>query len=101
MGNAGSAAVAMSDARRAERFDVQYLATLARPDGTRTQVTVQNVSRYGFMAEGGLMFARGDAITLQISDGTCFAAHISWARDGRAGAAFIGPLASEDLIKLI
>lgn len=89
------------DARRAERFDVRFSASLVRLDGTRLSVTVLNVSRYGFMAEGAAMFARGDGVTLRLNDGSIFPATISWARDDRMGAAFAVPLVSEDLVKLI
>jgi hypothetical protein len=98
---ANTATQATSDARRAERFDVMLDAAVVRLDGSRTDVTVRNVSRYGFMAEGVGMLARGDALTLHLRDGSMFPAHVSWSRDDRAGASFIVPLASEDLIKLI
>jgi PilZ domain len=101
MGIANSASMANVDARRAERFDVHFSASLVRHDGTRLPVTVHNVSRYGFMAEGAAMFARGDGVTLRLNDGSSFAATVSWARDDRTGAAFIVPLVSEDLVKLI
>lgn len=101
MGTLSSAAMANVDARRAERFDVQLSASLIRLDGTRLAITVRNVSRYGFMAEGAGMFARGDGVTLRLNDGSTFAATVSWARDDRTGAAFIVPLVSEDLVKLI
>ena len=100
MANA-NAAPQMIDARRAERFDVNLAATIVRLDGTRWPVRVLNVSRYGFMAEGTGACARGDALSLRLHDGSTFPAHVSWSRDDRAGAAFVGPLASEDLIKLI
>jgi hypothetical protein len=90
-----------SDARRAERFDVRLSAAIVRLDGSKVDVLVQNVSRYGFMADGVGALARGDALTLRLNDGSLFQAHVSWSRDNRAGAAFVVPLASEDLIKLI
>lgn len=96
-----NAAAITPDARRAERFDVRLAAMIVRLDGSNAAVTVQNVSRYGFMAEGVGALARGDALTLKLNDGSLFPAHVSWSRDNRAGAAFIVPLASEDLIKLI
>lgn len=99
MGNA--AQMVTADARRAERFDVALPASVVRLDGTAFDVIVRNVSRYGFMAEGVGTFARGDALMLRLPDGASFPAHVSWSRDDRAGAAFVVPLASEDLIKLI
>lgn len=90
-----------TDVRRAERFDVRLPATIVRLDGSSADVLVHNVSRYGFMAEGVGAMARGDALTLRLTEGAMFQAHVSWSRDNRAGAAFVVPLASEDLIKLI
>jgi hypothetical protein len=98
---ANTAAQIQADARRAERFDVQFGASVVRLDGTKTNATVRNVSRYGFMAENAGTFARGDALILRLNDGAVFPAHVSWSRDDRVGAAFAVPLASEDLIKLI
>ena len=96
-----NAAHLSSDARRAERFDVNLPATIERLDGTRSAVRVRNVSRYGFMAEGTGTLARGDSLSLRLNDGSIFPAHVSWSRENRAGAAFAVPLLSEDLIKLI
>lgn len=80
---------------------MRFSAALVRLDGTRLPINVLNVSRYGFMAEGAAMFARGDGVTLRLQDGAIFPATISWARDERIGAAFVVPLVSEDLVKLI
>jgi hypothetical protein len=98
---ANAAIQMMTDARRAERFDVALAAAIVRLDGSKIDVIIHNVSRYGFMAGGVGMLARGDAMTLHLSDGSAFPAHVSWSRDDRVGASFVVPLASEDLIKLI
>lgn len=70
-------------------------------DGAAAEVTVSNVTVYGFMAETHAAMRSGQIGILALPNGEALKAEIRWAKGNSFGAQFIPPLRTFTLAKIL